>query len=539
MEPSPLTIRHRSELELVASTVGNDVAQILRSVDLEDIDGWWQANTRTLEQIVAAGHQSSAGLSANYLTAHAAEAGHALSPVQATVNSTQIREGLRVAGPVAFKQNLAKHKDVAGAARMMIARATRSAQRLSINGSRETTMNTVADSRIIIGYRRVAQPGACDFCVMLARRGGVYSAATAGEAGAGRRRRGSQRAGRSYHDSCRCIPEPVYAPTRAELARAEARQGNADRRARIEESRLAAQQARMASQQATATAGGQVDPNVLAAWGVTEEQLVAARATVKAVRRDIRQIAAKEADELGGWLSDRDLGVMSRPARARQTTDVVTGARRSVRDQSGYDWLELLAPEERARVAKRWTNSDQFAPDVVAEQVRRVTNREMTDGEAMDWLVDRWLHEDGLRSLASGRVPKYADADNLIPADYGLEGYRVEALFGNNLDDAAGHVASIQAEQARIYAERTLGRPTNGPAPWQMDASDYVRELEDITEVLDNTQLAAGVDPGNAYRQAQARIRELAPPELDTDGSMNPLELFETIRLTAQTAGLL
>jgi hypothetical protein len=282
---------------------------------------------------------------------------------------------------------------------------------------------------------------------------------------------------------------------------------------------------------------GKVDPAVLERWKVSEEQFLNARAIVGGIKADVRAISTKEADALGAWLDDSDLASLSRPARLVRQTDVL-GRTRSVRTQSGYDFLETLSDPETARVRNRMVGSDLFSPDVLAERVRVKTNLDLSDDEAMNWVVDRWLHEDALRSLASGRIPKYADINNLIPGDYANEGYDLGRLFGVDVNDAAGHVASVQAEAGQRFAAQALGVPEAGPAPWTMEFGAYLRELEQVEQILSSTQVAEGIDPGPVFAYARARIRELAPAALDPTGSLNPADLFEMIRITAQTAGL-
>ena len=96
-----------------------------------------------------------------------------------------------------------------------------SMQRLMMNAYRDTMMGSaVAAER---RFARVAEPGACPFCLMLASRGGVYlSKNQASFVGAGGLRRhysdgrfrgyrmkkgvvrGSRPAGAKFHDHCRC-----------------------------------------------------------------------------------------------------------------------------------------------------------------------------------------------------------------------------------------------------------------------------------------------------------------------------------------------
>ena len=327
-------------------------------------------------------------------------------------------------------------------------------------------------------------------------------------------------------------------PTAADRARETARQrARAERLARAERVQAARDEVireragRVAAERNGVADGRRPSAAQLDRWGITEDQWVNARAVVADVKRDIRQTAAQEADNLGAWLSDSSLDQISRPSRLRQTTDIVSGRRRSVRDDAGFDFLEGLSDAELARVRRRYADTDLFSPDLLSDQVRRVTNLDMSDSEAMDWLVDRWLQEDGLRSLASGRVPRYANPENLIPSDYALDGYEIGRLFGVDVDEAAAHIAQVQAEAAEQYAARVLGRPSLGPAPWEMDAADFVRELERIEDTIGRATAETPAAPS-----VLARFRELAPVEID-DGDMSPLELFERVRLVAQQAG--
>lgn len=70
--------------------------------------------------------------------------------------------------------------------------------RLVLNGGRETITDSLKADPKGQGWRRVIAPSACDFCVMLAGRGSVYSAETARF---------------SSHDHCACSALPVYGDT--------------------------------------------------------------------------------------------------------------------------------------------------------------------------------------------------------------------------------------------------------------------------------------------------------------------------------------
>jgi hypothetical protein len=80
--------------------------------------------------------------------------------------------------------------------------------RLVLNGGRETIVRAAGADGAAAGWERVIEAGACGFCSMLAGRGGVYSAATAGF---------------RAHDHCHCVGRPVFRGQKsvnAELSRA-------------------------------------------------------------------------------------------------------------------------------------------------------------------------------------------------------------------------------------------------------------------------------------------------------------------------------
>ena len=70
---------------------------------------------------------------------------------------------------------------------------------------RDVAANAVADGGTFARYRRVAAPGACDFCLMLASRGAVYrTASTASRDSSGER----------FHENCRCAVAVEVDPAR-------------------------------------------------------------------------------------------------------------------------------------------------------------------------------------------------------------------------------------------------------------------------------------------------------------------------------------
>jgi len=106
-------------------------------------------------------------------------------------------------------------------------------QRLILDAGRSTIDVNAERDPVSVSWSRVAQPGACDFCRMLAGRGPVYRSEAAaglvvgrgvdperafdtegnrkvGGIGKGGRARGSQSIGDKFHDHCRCVPKATW-----------------------------------------------------------------------------------------------------------------------------------------------------------------------------------------------------------------------------------------------------------------------------------------------------------------------------------------
>jgi hypothetical protein len=81
---------------------------------------------------------------------------------------------------------------------------------------RETVMQSA--HRDNAAYARVPEPGACDFCLMLASRGFVYSSERAATVVIGTRGASQKRKiGEEFHGHCRCNIMPVWDETRARV----------------------------------------------------------------------------------------------------------------------------------------------------------------------------------------------------------------------------------------------------------------------------------------------------------------------------------
>ena len=109
------------------------------------------------------------------------------------------------------------------------------AQRIVSGAFRDTIAGNAAVDDVLVGYQRVAAPGCCAFCAMLASRGelnanpddaervigrGVPVEKTKGRSGGQGRGvlpRRTRQIGDEYHDYCRCRAVPVFESTYVEL----------------------------------------------------------------------------------------------------------------------------------------------------------------------------------------------------------------------------------------------------------------------------------------------------------------------------------
>ncbi len=176
-----------------------------------------------------------------------------------------------------------------------------------------------------------------------------------------------------------------------------------------------------------------------------------------AMRADIRRLCKQAAERHGRWLSDNALGVMRRPDRPTLRIDTCSGRRRYDRTQPGYDWLELLSKSDVRRLSKRWVDGGPQSPDVVAHHARTLMGTDWTDCEAIGWLLEQWALEDGLRSVANGRLPHYVNAESMMPAEYADHGYSLELLFS---DFAEQHIAEVEADRPDVCVSAPLGEYT-------------------------------------------------------------------------------
>lgn len=87
-------------------------------------------------------------------------------------------------------------------------------QRVVAGLDRQTIAEAVDLDPASAVWARVAQPGCCAFCALMATRGAAYGSATSATTVVGRGRagrpRGTRELGDKYHDACRCVAVPSW-----------------------------------------------------------------------------------------------------------------------------------------------------------------------------------------------------------------------------------------------------------------------------------------------------------------------------------------
>lgn len=196
---NPLTQRHRAQQLLLRKATQSQAARLWPVLDFAHLDETYPALEAVASRLVKANGQTSAGLAAGYVRDLRREqrvAGTARIVIAQPLDQAQLATSLRVTSVVAIKKATANGVTPELAMRNALTQTTGMLARLVLNAGRTTVTDSLAADPQARGYERVLGGAGCEFCQLLAGRGGVYSAETADF---------------EAHDHCACTPQPVWA----------------------------------------------------------------------------------------------------------------------------------------------------------------------------------------------------------------------------------------------------------------------------------------------------------------------------------------
>ena len=187
---------YRAQLAVRASALAR-ASKVFRAFDITDIDRSWSAVQEGLTATVWLGHRQSSDIAAGYFRALRRSSGVAGAAVTRPAKAPSVEYLDRVftyTGQIVPKKLVAAGRKDAAAQTLVHVLGT--VGRLTLNGGRETLVESIKADPKARGYQRVTSGTACSFCEMLAGRGAVY---------------GEESADFEAHDHCACSAEPVFA----------------------------------------------------------------------------------------------------------------------------------------------------------------------------------------------------------------------------------------------------------------------------------------------------------------------------------------
>lgn len=193
-----LTQRHRAQQLLLRRATVAQMAHLWPALDWARLDATYPAFAVQVAALVQRNRRTSAGLAAAYLRAFRQTSGlpgQAKAVFAEPLIVDQFTASLAATSIAPIKSAASRGVAAEIAMRNGFTQASGSMARLVLNASRETIVQTLAVDSGARGYQRILGGDGCEFCQMLADRGGVYSAETADF---------------QSHDHCGCTAEPVY-----------------------------------------------------------------------------------------------------------------------------------------------------------------------------------------------------------------------------------------------------------------------------------------------------------------------------------------
>jgi hypothetical protein len=192
-----LTETHRLIQARIAAQTTVRTMAAWKALDPTNLDASAPAWLTRMVGTVVDQRSKSTLVAASYLQSfRAIETGGAFTPVLAPpIVLAQLVTSLKVTGPIGLKTALAAGSSLSEATDAALSNVAGAAMRHTLNGGRETIVNTVAADPEAYGWARATSGNTCAFCAMLASRGPVYSESTVDFLS---------------HDHCACTGEPAY-----------------------------------------------------------------------------------------------------------------------------------------------------------------------------------------------------------------------------------------------------------------------------------------------------------------------------------------
>lgn len=200
LQGAQLTEAHRQMQIALRALFLQDLIALWQVFDIKDIDRTYDAIERALFAVVLQRREQSYAISQRYaeLFRIAERATGAAPPPKLMTAEWEAPAAisLRVTGPIAAKQLLARAVPPQQAAQTTLVRVSGAGSRLVLDGGREALTSFVQADGRALGWARVTDGDPCYFCAMLASRGPVYKSEGSADFEA--------------HDHDACTAEPIY-----------------------------------------------------------------------------------------------------------------------------------------------------------------------------------------------------------------------------------------------------------------------------------------------------------------------------------------
>lgn len=213
--------QHRAQIDGLSTLVFGDLNRLLRSLEGKSPVVVRDTLLAAAPELVGPYLSASGDLTASWYEDLRRDAvgGTFYATSSGEVNSAQLNALVRYGVSPLFGQSASTALSLIGGGM----------QRMVAGASRDTIDTNARKDVVSTSWARVARPGACEFCTMLAGRGAVYRSASnaglvigrgvdpsvtkgkRGGQGQGVKARGNRAVGADkYHDFCRCTAEPTF-----------------------------------------------------------------------------------------------------------------------------------------------------------------------------------------------------------------------------------------------------------------------------------------------------------------------------------------